>query len=319
MFPHMDLIIEVLAFLISVAVVFAVIDEVERIVDQRRRLAGGAGTRKVSAGAFVRNRAVDNRFFQWVQASTSISDPHERTRLSRELSSAGFEHPTAPIWYVIIRFSLAIGFPAAYIFLQSISSKPTGGFGMILGALILCAIGFMGPSIFVGHFANARRTKLEFEFPDALDLMVVCVEAGLSLDATFVRVSDEMRDSHRRIAREFARVSEEINAGRTRAEALRTMAERADVAGIKSFVTLIIQSEALGASIAQTLRTYSTEMRETRFIKAEEKAMRIPVLMTVPLVACILPVIVAAVMLPVIIDVVRVIIPALVGHHGGSP
>ena len=96
------------------------------------------------------------------------------------------------------------------------------------------------------------------------------------------------------------------------------MADRTGVAGIKSFVTLVIQSEALGASIAQTLRIYSTEMRETRFIKAEEKAMRIPVLMTIPLVACILPVIVDGADVACDHRCHAVIFPALTGHHGGG-
>jgi tight adherence protein C len=191
------------------------------------------------------------------------------------------------------------------------------GFPLIFGALILSFLGLVLPASLISRTATARRTKLEFEFPDALDLMVVCVEAGLSLDATFVRVGEEIRESHPRIALEFARVSDELHAGRSRAEALRSMGDRTAVPGIKSFVTLVIQTEALGASIAHTLRTYSVEMRETRFIKAEEKAMRIPVLMTLPLVACILPVIVTALMLPVIIDAMRTILPALAGHHAG--
>jgi tight adherence protein C len=95
------------------------------------------------------------------------------------------------------------------------------------------------------------------------------------------------------------------------------MADRTGVPAIKSFAALLIQTEMLGAGIAQTLRTFSNEMRETRFIKAEEKAMRIPVLMTIPLVACILPVIVTALLLPALIDVVRTLMPALTGGHGG--
>jgi tight adherence protein C len=145
--------------------------------------------------------------------------------------------------------------------------------------------------------------------------MVVCVEAGLSLDAAFIRVGQEVKESHPRIAEEFDRVSEQLRAGRGRAEALRAMADRTGVPAVRSFVALLIQTETLGASIAQTLRTFSNEMRETRFIKAEEKAMRIPVLMTLPLVCCILPVIVTALLLPAIIDVMRTLMPALT--HGG--
>jgi tight adherence protein C len=147
--------------------------------------------------------------------------------------------------------------------------------------------------------------------------MVVCVEAGLSLDAAFLRVGHEIEESHPGIANEFARVSEQLRAGRARSDALRTMADRTGVPAIKSFVSLLIQTEMLGAGIAQTLRTYSKEMRETRFVNAEEKAMRIPVLMTIPLVVCILPVIITALLLPAAIDVMRTLVPALSGSHGG--
>src|SRR4029450_9617473 len=97
------------------------------------------------------------------------------------------------------------------------------------------------------------------------------------------------------------------------AEALRAMSSRLNVNTVKAFVALVIQTETLGVSIAQSLRTYSSEMRETRFLKAEEKAMRIPVLMTVPLVVCFMPVIVVALLLPPLIDVARTLMPQLAG------
>ncbi|MBN9590180.1 MAG: hypothetical protein BGN85_11395 [Alphaproteobacteria bacterium 64-11] len=148
--------------------------------------------------------------------------------------------------------------------------------------------------------------------------MVVCIEAGLGMDAAFVRVGQVMTRSHPAISRELTRLSEELAAGKGRAEAMRAMATRAGTSGIRSFVALIIQSEMLGASVAQTLRTYAAEMRQNRFLAAERRAMRIPVLMTLPLVACILPVIVTALLLPVIIDVIRHLLPALAGAQGGG-
>jgi tight adherence protein C len=232
------------------------------------------------------------------------------------LSLAGFDFPTAPIWYTIIRFLGAIGLPLLFLILNPlIMTKPATGMGLVFFALTLCGAGLVLPGAIVSRIAGVRRNEIEREFPDALDLMVVCIEAGLSLDASFIRVGGEVRESHPRIAIEFARVSEELRAGKSRSEALRGMADRTEVLGIKSFVSLVIQTESLGASITQALRTYSVEMRETRYLKAEEKAMRIPVLISVPVVTCILPVIVGSLMLPAIIDVVRTIIPALAGHH----
>jgi len=317
MTPYIEIISEVLIFSIVMFLTVAVFREVERIMGQRRRLGGPDGSLNLSATPLMAKRGSDNAFFRWVQASTSISDTNERSRLRQALTLAGYESPNAVIWYVIARFALAILLPSAYVLLQLNSAKPETGSSSFLYPLGLCAIGLYLPSRILSSLASNRQTELEIEFPDALDLMVVCVEAGLSLDAAFVRVGQEIGESHPRISGEFDRVSEQLRAGRALADALRSMADRTGVNAIRSFVALLIQTETLGTAIAQTLRTFSNELRETRFIRAEEKAMRIPVLMTIPLVACILPVIVTALLLPALIDVTRTMMPALMGTHGG--
>jgi len=215
--------------------------------------------------------------------------------------------------------SIAGGVPlSAVIGKADIMDTPEAGAlgGTFAGSPLACAAGLMLPGIYIKRRVAARQAELEREFPDALDLMVVCIEAGLGLDAAFVRIGQAMGRSHPAIAAELTRLSEELAAGKGRSEAMRAMAMRAGVSSIRSFVALIIQSEMLGASVALTFRTYAAEMRQARYLAAERRAMRIPVLMTLPLVTCILPVIVAALLLPVIIDVVRHLMPALSGVHG---
>jgi tight adherence protein C len=314
MTAHIDLIVEVLVFCTIAAVTWILARDVERSNEQRRRLGERGPVYATSSAPLLQARDLQNRFFQWIQSSTSISEKADRDKLRGELFLAGFNSPSAPVWYVIIRFVLAIGLPLLFLTSRILLSKQVGGLSFLLGMATFCAIGFLGPSHFVRYRANARRLELEVEFPDALDLMVVCVEAGLSLDAAFIRVADEIGESHPRIAMEYGRLAEEIRAGRNRAEALRAMSDRCNVPGIRSFVALIIQTDLLGASIAQTLRTYSAEMRQTRFLRAEEKAMRIPVLMTIPLVVCMLPVICTALLLPAVIDMIRYLGPALRGN-----
>ncbi|HEX7761005.1 MAG TPA: type II secretion system F family protein [Caulobacteraceae bacterium] len=312
----LDIIIEAITFGIVVAGSLALLRGIEAIIDVRRRLGQDPATATRAGPASVfRGDTVRNPILLWVQSSTSLNDSKDRQKLRRELSQAGFDHPAAPVWYVIARFALAIGLPFLFLLSQKFAAKPMGGFGLIVVALILCGLGLIAPHMFVSNRGSARREQIEHEFPDALDLMVVCVEAGLGLEAAFIRVGQETLESHPRIAEEFNRVSDELRAGRGRADALRSLADRTDVDPIKSFVALLIQTDALGTSIGQTLRSYAVEMREHRFLKAEEKAMRIPVLMTVPLVACILPVIITALLLPPILDVMRTLIPALAGHH----
>lgn len=281
----------------------------------RRRVQGGVVSTSPAprSASVVRPMGVANPALAWVQ-SASLSDPKERERLEHDVVQAGFESPAAPIWYVIVRFSLAVGLPFIFVFAQKFVEKPVTGVPLILIALLLSATALIAPRAFIDNRANARRNQLEHEFPDALDLLVVCVEAGLGLEASFIRVGEETVESHPRISEEFSKVSQELRAGRSRAEALRSFADRTQVDTVKSFVALLIQTDALGVSIAQSLRTYSQEMRQHRMLKAEEKAMRIPVLMTIPLVACILPVIIVAVMLPAIIDAFRNIMPIFNGR-----
>jgi tight adherence protein C len=287
-------------------------ERVQAVFVVHRRLSG---ERRVTteATSLIKRKTVTNPLFAWVQKSTSLSDEADRTRLVKLLRKAGIEHPSAPFLYVIARIGLAIGLPLLFLLSQTISDKPTTGNSLIIVALVLCAVGFIAPNGIVERLARLRGERLEHEFPDALDLMVVCVEAGLGMEAAFVRVGDEVQKSHRLIAHQFDLVSQELRAGRSRTESLRNFAERTDVPAIRSFTALMIQTDSLGGSIAQTLRTYSEEMRETRLLKAEEKALRIPVLLTIPLVGCMLPVIVGAVMLPAGIEIGTSLIPALTG------
>jgi len=315
----LDIFIQVLTFTMVFVGVLVGQRTIASISAVRRRLGDRAKPASQQQRSVVRSDTVRNRFLLWVQATTASGGPQEANKLRRELSLAGFEQATAPVWYVIVRFSLAIGLPLLVIFGPALLGKPIGGIGALVFPLLLCGIGLIAPNAFVRNRAEARRVQMEQEFPDALDLLVVCVEAGLGLESAFVRVTSEVRTSHPRIAEEFGRMSAELTAGRGRTEALRAMAERVNVDSIKSFVALLIQTDSLGVSIAQSLRTYSAEMRQSRFLKAEEKAMRIPVLLTVPLVTCLMPVIIVALLLPPIIDLMRTLGPALAHTPGVGP
>jgi tight adherence protein C len=317
MISYLNILAQILIFAAVALLTLTAMREMERLWDLRRRLGGDGVEGRLPTTPLVAQRQSQNALFTWIQASTSISDESERQKLRQSLTLAGFDNPNAVIWYVICRFGLALLLPGIYILLQMSAAKPDTGMSSVLWPLGLCAIGLYIPSRILDGLASSRQTQLEIEFPDALDLMVVCVEAGLSLDATFVRVGQEIGESHPQISEEFDRVSDQLRAGRARPDALRSMADRTGVNAIRSFVALLIQTEMLGSGVAQTLRTYSSELRQTRFIRAEEKAMRIPVLMTIPLVVCILPVIVTALLLPALLDVARTLMPALTGGHGG--
>jgi tight adherence protein C len=198
---------------------------------------------------------------------------------------------------------------------RSLVNAPETLFTTAILPMALCLGSLILPAALLKRTIANRRTTIEQQFPDALDLIVICMDAGTSLEAAMLRVTQEMRRSHPLIAREFERVSEQLNAGRSRADALHDMADRLEIPAIRGFASLLIQSQALGASISQALKTYAVEMRHKRAMIAEEKAMRIPVLISIPLVTCFLPVIITALMLPSMIDIVRVLGPALKAHH----
>ena len=282
----------------------------------RRRLGQDRTVAIVTPGSVLKRNTISNRFLLWVQSATTAGNEKETSGLQRKLALAGFDHPAAPVWYVICRFGLAIGLPISLIVGATLTGRPLAGLSAVVAPLLLSGVGLLAPHYVVTHRSNARRAEMENEFPDALDLLVVCVEAGLGLEAAFVRVAQEVTESHPRICREFGSLANELSAGRTRADALRALADRVDVTNVTSFVALLIQSDSLGVSIAQSLRTYSGEMREGRYQKAEEKAMRIPVLMTLPIVACFMPVIIVALLLPPAIDVVRILLPTMAGQGG---
>jgi len=240
----------------------------------------------------------------------SLADTKGESLRSR-LIAAGYDRPEAPALYTLARIALSLGLPALFV---ALSLGTQGGASILKLYLMgagLAVFGLYLPQLWVNARAARRQRDLLNGFPDALDLMLVCVEAGLGIDAAFQRVGAEIMNSHPLLAHQLATVTLELRAGRSREEAMRRMAERTGVQEIRSFATLVVQSERLGSSIAQTLRIYAAEMRERRRLRAEEKAHRLPVLLSVPLVACMLPTMIGVLMLPAAIRVIRELLPAM--------
>jgi tight adherence protein C len=206
-----------------------------------------------------------------------------------------------------------IGLPVLVLTFYWLVGASPGLVKIYFSFILAATMGLYLPALFIRAKADRRQQALVNAFPDALDLMLVCVEAGLGLEAAFSRVGMEMTTSHPLLAEQFGAVVLELRAGRSHEDALRRMADRAGADDIRAFATLLVQSTKLGSSIAQTLRTYSAEMREKRRLRAEEKAHRLPVLISIPLVTCMLPTMIGVLMLPAVIRVVRAIMPVLNG------
>ena len=245
-------------------------------------------------------------------AGLSLVDTRDEN-LRKRLASAGFTAPYAPRVYTLVRLVLVIGLPLSVVALIWSAGSSPGLFKLYAMLVVAALLGLYGPSLFIQAKADRRQREIVNGFPDALDLMLVCVEAGLGLEAAFSRVGMEITTSHPLLAEQFGAVVLELRAGRSRDDALRRMADRAGVDEIRAFSTLLIQSTKLGSSIAQTLRIYAAEMREKRRMRAEEKAHRLPVLLSIPLVACMLPVMIGVLMIPAVIRIMRTMMPILGG------
>ncbi|MCB2051091.1 MAG: type II secretion system F family protein [Novosphingobium sp.] len=246
------------------------------------------------------------------KAGLSLADSKD-DKLRQQLVAAGFTSPAAPRIYTLIRLLLIFALPIAYILFAYSKGEPPSVLKLYLVCVGLALMGLYIPNLFVRAKADRRREAIIHGFPDCLDLMLVCVEAGLGIEAAIDRVGREMVLSHPLVAELLSGTTLHLRAGASREEAFRRMADKAGVDEIRSFTTLLIQSDKLGTSLATTLRVYASEMREKRKMRAEEKAHRLPVLISVPLVACMLPVMIGVLMLPAAIRVVRQLIPIFSG------
>jgi tight adherence protein C len=286
----------------------------------RQRLAegGAAGDQAVATGTLRPDRA-ESAWLKMVdrieKTGLSLVDTKD-VKVRQMLVSAGYPASYAPRVYTLVRLLGVIVFPALVLLYFWVTGASPGLTLLYFSVVIAAVIGLYLPLLVVRAKADRRQSEIINGFPDALDLMLVCVEAGLGLDAAFARVGMEMAESHPRIAEQLGTVVLELRAGRNREDALRRLADRAGADEIRAFATLLIQSTKLGSSVAQTLRIYASEMRERRRLRAEEKAHRLPVLLSIPLVACMLPVMIGVLMLPAAIRVMRAILPALKSAGG---
>jgi tight adherence protein C len=256
-------------------------------------------------------------------AWTRLADRIERTGLNltdtksdavrQKLIAAGFDSSAAPRLFTLIRLVLIFALPGVFVLLTLAGGSQMSFLKMYLYSAVLALAGLYLPNLFVTARADRRREQITNGFPDCLDLLLVCVEAGLSLEAALDRVGREMIESHPLVARILSTTTLQLRAGAQRDAALRSMGEISGVDEIKSFATLLIQSDKLGTSMASTLRVYSAEMREKRRMRAEEKAHRLPVIISIPLVVNMLPTMIGVLMLPAVVRVVRTLIPALTG------
>ena len=207
--------------------------------------------------------------------------------LAKRLAYAGIRGPRAVVLFLGMRTLFSIG-PALFVLVPRISSGKPLGYALLLAGLV-----WIGGHVLVNLWLRVRVTRrvqeLTTALPDTLDLMVTCLEAGLGLNAAIARIGEERAGMKDALGREFAQVAFELRSGRTREDALRGLGDRNGVEDLKALAGLIIQSDRLGASMAQTLRSHADLLRTKRRQRAEERARKLPIKMLFPLAFFILP------------------------------
>lgn len=242
-------------------------------------------------------------------------DEEELSETRKMLRSAGYRGRSAVRRYYFARAALAFGLMLfSVMVLIVIPEEPDVAFGGIIAGLLAMA-GYFVPSYWVRRRIEARKLEIQNAFPDAMDMMLVCIEGGQSLDQAMARVGDEMKKSAGPLAEEFQMVSHEFRAGKDRIQVLRDFAARTAVSDISSFVTVLIQSTSFGTSVAQALRVYAAEMRDKRLTRAEEKANVLPTKLTLGTMMFTVPPLILILVGPSFIMILR----ALGGLAGGSP
>lgn len=206
----------------------------------------------------------------------------ELSAIKLKLMQAGYRSNDAVRYFYFAQFALGMGLLAAgltYYILVAKTDTSTAK-DMLLWVVGPGGAGYMLPKYWVTRRVEARKEQIQDGFPDALDMMLVCIEAGQSLDQSIIRVGNELIASFPALAEEFQTVSLEMKAGKDKTNVLNDMSERAGVQDVSSFVTVLIQSQTFGTSISDALRVYAAEMRDKRVMRAEEKANKLPTKMT---------------------------------------
>jgi tight adherence protein C len=248
--------------------------------DKLKALGETAGAGKTKGRALRMGSGADK-----LEKFASFLEPQDAETMSAarlKLLRAGYPGKNAVRVFHFAKFVLGIGALALGLIYTLVGSGAgeADAQSMVLSTIGPAAFGYYFPIYWVNKRVTKRQNEIISGFPDALDLMLVCIEAGQSIDQSIIRVAREMRGGYPALAEEFDMVANEVKAGKERVTVLKDMAERVGVTDVSSFVTTLVQSATFGTSIAEALRVYSAEMRDKRIMRAEELANKLPTKLT---------------------------------------
>jgi tight adherence protein C len=264
-----------------------ILDEAEQAANPRRSLR------------YSSLKAITQLLEYTTKHYTGTNDENMKV-LRQRLIQAGIYDPRAVAFFFVGRIALAVGLAFAVVILLPIFGFRSGSVYWLI-VMIGGVGGYLGPSFYIDKRIAARRLEHRLGFPDFMDLLVVCADSGLSMEASLERVGRELGDSYPSLTSNIHMTNLEIRAGRPLKDALERFATRLSLDEARAFSTLISQSIDLGSSITDALRVYSDDMRHQRLSRAEEKAYALPAKLSVPMMVCIFPVIFVVILLPVFV------------------
>jgi len=224
--------------------------------------------------------------------------------------NAGIRHPDARLVFYAAKTALPLAFAAlAFFLLQAMNQSE--GLILLFYVMFMALVGCYLPNLVIGFMARHRQREIFETFPDASDLMLVCVEAGMGLDAALSKVADEVKRKSVALAEELHLTNLEMRAGASRDKSLRNLALRTGLEEVRTFATMLTQADKFGTSIGESLRVFSDDLRHKRQVRAEEKAAKVPTKLLFPLVVCIFPSIIMVILGPAGIQIIRTIGPML--------
>jgi tight adherence protein C len=268
------------------------------VIRQQRRLVDPDGAVNAAPLSVRRDPTIFDRLFGRRQLGPA--NEQERSTVKLMLTQAGYDSPNAVQIFYGIRLVLAVVLPILGMVLVPLFFHNIRQSTLLILLAVLGLIGYLAPPFLLSRQRSARHQQLRVSLPDILDLLVVCTEAGLGLDMAIARVAEEAALTHPLLARNLRAITRELQAGRGRADALRAFSHRTGIAEINSLVQLLIQSDALGTSMAQTLRTFAADMRAYRLTRVEELANKAVVKMAIVLVGLLMPALLVAILAPVV-------------------
>ena len=265
---------------VAFATGYVIVEVLRRRAPARQRLHGTGAAGVLAANQPLDAGALDPRL---ARATRFLpKSPKDLSKLQKRMARAGYHGAMPPIVFSLCELGLPIVLMLLCLYFLGTTS------GLLIGAL-LAVVGYMVPGFWLSRQVELRKKLIANELPDALDLVIVCIEAGMGLDQAIAKSAEELAVSHRALSEELGIITTEIRAGKPRMEAFKNFAERTKVDEVRALVSMLVQTDRFGTSVAQALRIQSEVSRTKRRQRAEERAQKIGVKLVFPLVFCLFP------------------------------